>query len=345
MKKLFTVFLAACLVSGAAFASFEEDLQRLASENATNYISPFVTAFGTNMNTGLYHTAAIHKLFGFDVGIHMMGAIIPDDAMTYTFALPPTLSVFDPTTSTTLTLNSADIYPTGNRQAPTIFGSDEETVIAPDAALVEAELLAQGVDPLVAPALADSIVQYGTFPMVPGLNLEIAPLAMPQFSLGLPFKTEVLLRYMPTYTSDDFGDIDFLGIGVKHSISQYIPACPVDIAVQYVYQSLTIGELLESKHTAMSVLASKKLSLILFSLTPYVGLGMESSNLKVDYTIEGTGNPLIDGTPVSFDIDGDNGFRGKVGLSTRILLFKVYADYAFIGDYGAYTAGLVLSIR
>jgi len=341
MKKLVVIFLAVSMTAGAAFASFEEDLQRLAAENATNYISPFVTAFGTDMNTGLYHTAAIHKLFGFDVGIHMMGAIVPDDAMTYTFQIPSSIDFGGYTYST------ASWYPAANLEAPTIFGSDEGAEIAPDAILVRDDIAANmGVSPDMVPLeLVDSLVALGTFPVPPGLNLEIAPLAMPQFCLGLPFKTEVLLRFMPTYSSDDFGDIGFLGIGVKHSISQYIPMCPVDVAAQYVYQSLKVGDLLESTHTAMSLIASKKLSLILFSLTPYVGFGMESSNLKVDYTIEGTGNDMLDGTPVSFDIDGDNGFRGKVGVSTRLLLFKIYADYAFIGDYGAYTAGLVLSIR
>lgn len=345
MKKTLIILVAVAMLASVSFADFQEDLQKLMGENAENYISPFVTGFGTNMNNGLYHTALTHKMLGFDVGIRLMGAIVPDDAMTYTFALPPTIEFTDPTYGA-ISIPTSSLYSSANLEVPTVFGSDEESVIAPTENDVRIALGSElGVAPSLVPAaLVTQVMTAGTFPAPPGLNLEIAPLAMPQVSVGLPWKTEVLLRMMPTYKSDDFGDINFFGLGLKHSISQYIPMCPVDICAQYVFQSLTVGDLLESKHTAFNIHASKKFSLILFSITPYVGLGMESSNLKVDYTIEGTGNDMIDGTPVSFDIDGDNGFRGRVGFSTRILLFKLYADYSFIGDYGGYSAGLMISI-
>ena len=349
MKKTFIILVAVAMLAPVSFADFEEDLQQLMGENAENYISPFVTAFGTNMNNGLYHTALTHKMLGFDVGIRLMGAIVPDDAMTYTFQLPETIEYTDEDYGYgTIILNTADLYQNANMEAPTVFGSNEEVDdIAPletDIRNALAATLPGGMVPDDVPQeLVDNVIAAGSFPVPGGLDLEIAPLAMPQVSVGLPWKSEVLLRMMPTYKSDDFGDINFFGLGLKHSVSQYIPMCPVDICAQYVFQSLTVGDLLESKHTAFNIHASKKFSLILFSITPYVGMGIESSNLKVDYTIEGTGT-YMDGRAVNFDLDGDNGFRGRVGFSTRILLFKLYADYSFIGDYGGYSAGFMISI-
>ena len=346
MKKLIITLVAVALFAGVSFADFEEDLQQLIGVNAENYMSPFVTAFGTDMNAGLFHTAKPHKLFGFDVGIRVMGATIPDDDMYYTFQLPETISFTDPIYGD-ITLNTADLYMGADMEAPTVFGPDEDRNIVPLEDDIRNALLAVTpfTDPAQIPAtLVSQVMTTGTFPVPPGLDLEIAPLIMPQFSMGLPMHSEVLLRWMPTTSTEDFGDINFLGIGLKHSISQYIPLFPVDISAQFVFQSLTIGDLLESTHTAFNVHASKKFSMILFSITPYVGLGMESSNLKVDYTIDYPENPMIHGQEVSFDIDGDNGFRGRVGFSTRLLLFKLYADYSFIGDYGGYSAGLMLSI-
>lgn len=348
MKKTLIALVAVALLASVSFADFQEDLQQLMGDNAENYLAPFVTAFGTNMNGGLFHTAKPHKMLGFDVGIRMMGASIPDDAMTYTFQLPSEIAFTDPNSGNSMSISTALLYQNANLEAPTVFGpdSDEDVIITPNEADVRNALGTEmGIPPSLVPAsLVSDVMTAGTFPVPPGLDLEIAPLIMPQVSVGLPWKSEVLLRMMPTYNSKEFGDINFFGLGFKHSISQYIPLCPVDISAQYVYQSLTVGDLLESTHTALNVHASKKFSVILFSITPYVGLGIESSNLKVDYLIEGTGNPSIDGTPVSFDLDGDNGFRGRVGFSTRILLFKLYADYSFIGDYGGYTAGFMLSI-
>ena len=346
MKKTLIALVAVALLASVSFADFQEDLQQLMGDNAENYLAPFVTAFGTNMNGGLFHTAKPHKMLGFDVGIRVMGASIPDDAMTYTFAFPATVPLINPINQQVIEVPTSTLYTDPTLfEAPTVFGGEGHD-IAPDLDALELALFDNFGIPVGTIPTADlqQMAAQATFPVPQGLDLEIAPLIMPQVSVGLPWKSEVLLRMMPTYNSKEFGDINFLGLGFKHSLSQYIPLSPVDISVQYVYQSLTVGDLLESTHTAFNVHASKKFSVILFSITPYVGLGIESSNLKVDYTIEGTGNPMIDGTPVSFDLDGDNGFRGRIGFSTRILLFKLYADYSFIGDYGGYTAGFMLSI-
>jgi hypothetical protein len=169
------------------------------------------------------------------------------------------------------------------------------------------------------------------------------PVPVPQASVGLPMNTEVLVRFLPSYPLGGFGDINFLGIGVKHQISKYIPLCPVAISAQVVWQKLSLGDIITNTNTAFNVHASKKIPLLVTSITPYIGIGFESSNIDVDYTIDAPGNPL-DGQNVSFNLKGDNGFRARVGFSTRILLFKLYADYA-IGTYPVMSAGLMLSLR
>ncbi|MBI4809962.1 MAG: hypothetical protein HY800_00645 [Ignavibacteriales bacterium] len=57
----------------------EDAIKQLTSDNVKGYIQPFVTAFGANMNTGLYHSADISEM-GLSVRIDLigMGTLIGD---------------------------------------------------------------------------------------------------------------------------------------------------------------------------------------------------------------------------------------------------------------------------
>ncbi|MCH8288539.1 MAG: hypothetical protein IID12_05465 [Candidatus Marinimicrobia bacterium] len=63
---------------------FEAFIESLAKENVPGYVQPFATALGTAINSGIYHTAKIHGLPGFDIGIRAMIISIPDDGLSYT---------------------------------------------------------------------------------------------------------------------------------------------------------------------------------------------------------------------------------------------------------------------
>lgn len=65
----FVMFLVSC-VSQAQ--NIEELLKKCIEENAGGYIKAFVTAFGSNMQTGLYQTADVHEVLGFDITFKTM---------------------------------------------------------------------------------------------------------------------------------------------------------------------------------------------------------------------------------------------------------------------------------
>jgi len=82
------------------------------------------------------------------------------------------------------------------------------------------------------------------FKMPNGGNLTAIPMLIPQVLVGLPAGNELMLRIFPKVKiSEDIGDLSFWGIGVKHSISQYIPLVPIDLAVQAVYQQMKAGDI------------------------------------------------------------------------------------------------------
>lgn len=89
----------------------------IGDDNVVNYMQPFATALGTAVNTGLYHTAKIHGLPGFDIGIRAIFIPIPDEALTYRAPIQlitthekdesiEVSTVFGPDSST-------DVYPPG----------------------------------------------------------------------------------------------------------------------------------------------------------------------------------------------------------------------------------------
>ncbi|NQT34196.1 hypothetical protein HQ587_03315 [bacterium] len=362
MKRFISLFITAVLllavVGTASAVDFQEELKKMATENAKGYIGPFSTAFGTAMNSGLYHTAKPHGMLGFDISFKFAVVTVPDDAQTFDF-LMPTVSVPDPLNpGQTIDLDGNILFP--DRENPTVFGEDEVDPFSITAESVRAafeyvlvdidSIMTQDEFNLWATGINwdDQLNAIPTMPRFPGIGFNALPLFMPQVSVGLIKKTEVMLRFMPKVKLNDDIDAGFIGIGIKHNLDQWlpIPLFPIDISAQYVWQSLTIGDLLKSGHSSFTVMASKKIG-IGVSITPYIGMGFESSTLDVSYTIENpSNNPMLpaDGTEIDFSLDGDNSFRMTGGVRFGLPFITLNADYS-IGEYKTYSLGFGFSLR
>ncbi len=175
---------------------------------------------------------------------------------------------------------------------------------------------------------------YVTYPG--GLNVTTVPLAYPQASVSL-LGTEIMIRYLPEIDLGDSGEsLSLFGFGIKHSISQYIPLLPVNIAVQFLYNKLSVTNVMESKNIAFNVHASKSFGL--FSL--YGGLQYETSTTEFTYVFEDPNNvSTLDGTEISSTIDGDNNIRLTVGAAFTAAFFVINADYS-IGSQSVVTTGI-----
>lgn len=368
-----TVVIQICIVLAVLFSAinaesvdFQEEIRRLAEDNARGYIGPFATAFGTGMNSGFYHTAKPHKVLGFDINVRVALMQVAKEDLEYDFYFPKVpFPLTHPINNQvdTLVINLQDFYP--DRKTSTVFGSNPANELTPDITILDEVILQAmenaGWDSLAIELLLDSPIydefknniakNIRTFTSVPGIGLDYFPFVMPQVSVGLPMKTEVMLRFMPEIELTDIGKVKFTGIGVKHSISQYIPIpmFPVDITAQFVWQKLEIGELIESTHIGYNLHASKRVGLPLLSITPYVGFGVESSDLKLAYTIENKLNPFgeevdLEGTEVKFDLKGDNKTRLTMGARLGFTLFTISAEYS-VGAYNVLTVGAGLTLR
>lgn len=165
-----------------------------------------------------------------------------------------------------------------------------------------------------------------------GINKSSIPIGYPQISFST-MGTELLVRYLPKI---DLGetDIGFWGAGISHSISQYIPLVPVDFAVQILYNSFSMKDLVDASNIAFNVHASKSFGLF----TGYAGLQYESSSMDLSYTYNdpnGTG-PDQDFT---VSIDGDNSFRFTLGGTLKLAVVSLNIDYS-LGSQSVATGGL-----
>jgi hypothetical protein len=171
------------------------------------------------------------------------------------------------------------------------------------------------------------------------------PLPMPQLNVGLPFGLELMLRYIPTISSGDYGKFTSQGFGLRYSIDQWIPLCPVDIAVHFMTQKMTFKsnadqDILTGKATAYGVEVSKKLAV----LTIFAGYQLESSTMTVsDYTYSGS-DASLSGTIPGFEVTGSNKSRTIIGARLLLVFLNLHADYS-IGTNSILTVGAGISFR
>jgi hypothetical protein len=363
------VLLVVVFFTGIASAqSLEERLQTMVAKNAEMYVNPLVTAFGSGMNSGWFHSAKPHKLLGFDIGARAMVVTFPDDQLEFNFDVSdlPGINITETigTSSYSFQFGAEDLYP--RRTVPTFFGESGEGQLGAATAdeikaLIEAQLLEQGMsqsdlgNATIQNTLADisSSVDIPNVPMAPGTGLDFLPLIVPQAAIGLslptlPIKAELIIRGLPDVEiSEEIGKFSFMGGGAKLALDPFIPIpmFPVNIAVGAYTQKMALGDVLEANNTLVSLMVGKNMNLLVFGVGVYGAVGVESSNIKLKYDLvinEGTDEEVT--TPIKFDMEGENKFRTTVGASVKLATFNISADYSMGAD-NVVTVGAGLSIR
>jgi len=164
-------------------------------------------------------------------------------------------------------------------------------------------------------------------------NTKVFPLAVPQLSIGYVYGTEAIVRFItiPKLGEEDVPNITLWGIGARHSISQYIPDSPVDLAAGFFYNSFKAGDVIKFDGLSFGAQASKSFSI----LTLYTGLAWEKSSLNLAYTSTDPMTPL----GVDISLDGANKFRFTGGLCLSLGFLKLFAD-ANLGSVTCFSGGI-----
>jgi hypothetical protein len=169
-----------------------------------------------------------------------------------------------------------------------------------------------------------------------GINETSIPVVLPQIT-GSFMGTEIMLRYLPGISlGSGEEELSMFGIGVKHSISRYIPLLPVDVAVQFLYNNLEITGVMDITAIAFNAHAGKSFGLF----TLYGGLQYEASTFDLEYEFRNPSNlPGLQPGIVKVSIDGDNNFRGTFGGSVKLAVIALNIDYS-LGAQSVLSGGL-----
>jgi hypothetical protein len=274
-----------------AQTELEKAIQQYNATSIGGFLQPVADLFGANMHAGYYHSAYI-PTSGFSIGIDIIAmGSLVQDDQKNYTAVAP-----------------AGFAP-GTFETATVFGGKGTTV----SHSTIAGLQYKGSD--------------GIF------NTSILPMAVPQLRIGSLYGTEVVLRFIATPAIGDnkFPVITFWGAGARHSISQYIPNSPVDIAASFFYSDFKLGDLIKAQGTSFGVQASKSIKILML----YGGLSWEKSTLDLSYkTTDPTSTPLVD-----VSLNGANKFRATIGVGVNFGIFKVFADANF-GTVTNYSGGI-----
>lgn len=300
------------------------------------YINPAMTGLIYGMNSGWYHTAKVHKAFGFDISIGLNASIVPSEDEIFRFADLGLSS----TTSTSAT-------------APTVAGADIEVPVT-----FNGSVQGQNVS--------------ASFNMPPGvkddLPLNAVPTPAVQFSLGLPWKMDAMLRLVPKVGSDDVKG-NLLGIGLKKEITSWfgpMEKTPLHVSILAAYTSMSVdydiqadssipgtGQRAEFDLNAYTIEAVASLNFPFINIFGGIGYNSGNSDLRMlgSYTLDyDTGLPAPDDTvsetvtnPVNLSFDA-SGFKTTVGARISLGFFKIFGSYT-LQEYNTLNAGIALSFR
>lgn len=349
MKKII-VLLMLCITSQITKAQ-ELEAILLAADDASKlmqgYVNPAAKGLMHSMNGGWYTTAKTHKKLGFDITIIANASFVPDAGQIFAF-IPSDYSFLS--------------LPNGETSIPTLMSENVNGTT---------------VDVRV-PIDGTTNFKVASFEMPGGiakdLPLNAVPSPMVQVGVGLPFKTDIKVRYVPTVNFDDSVEANLIGLGLQHDLTQYlgpIDRLPLSVSILAAFTtmdvtyniadqsvidnvSVTNGSA-EFKMNTWTVQAIGSLDFKIITFYGSVGYNNGKSTLKMkgDYNltynvVDNVGNPLPSITetisdPVNIDFEA-NGVRATIGTRLNLAFFKIFVDYT-LQEYNTASAGIAFSFR
>lgn len=270
---------------------FERTLEQYGEETVVGYVKPMADLLGANINSGFAIGARIPRM---RPSFHL--EIVAMGAM-----VRDAQKVYIASTPPGFSPEQAE--------TATIFGGT-------------GTLVTSDVDPALQYRFSDGL-----------LTADLVPFAAPQLRVGGILGTEAVVRFamIPQDGEGDRPEARLLGIGVRHSISQYLPLLPVDIAAGVFYNSLTVGEYVDLDALSFGAHASRSIPF----LTVYGGASWERTTLRLSYSGE-------EGE-VDVEMQGSNTARMTGGVVLRLGIVSIFGD-ASLGNVTNFTGGIRFGI-
>jgi len=164
-----------------------------------------------------------------------------------------------------------------------------------------------------------------------GLDISQFVIAVPQLTIGSVMGTKAVVRWIKFDQGDsELGKIDFLGIGLQHSLNRYIKGLPCDLAAGGMYQMFKLGKnkLIDTKALHVEVTASRKFAMF---FQPYAAVGYDTFSMEANY------NQTVGSTTVATNVKfaDENSFHGTLGLQFGLPFVKLNAQVDQAKETGA----------
>jgi hypothetical protein len=171
-----------------------------------------------------------------------------------------------------------------------------------------------------------------TFTFPGGFDLSSFALAVPQVRVGAVMGTEAVVRFFAGQLGDnEIGDVELLGIGARHSLSQYFET-PVSLSIGGLWQSFKLGgDMVDSNSFTLGLQASKAFSL----LEPYAGIAYDSFEMDLAFESD------VSGTIETIPFDSITGARFTVGLGLNYRIGHAFAEYN-LSDTNSFAFGVTV---
>lgn len=316
-----------------------------ANKLTQGYVMPAAKGIIYGMSNGWYHTAKVHKPFGFDISIG--GNISFSGDGTKNFDVN--------------SLNLSNKITNNPTTSPTVFGESA----TPNAFEVS---IPANSDPSINGGVHPELTRSFTMPNGFGDDLPLSGLPTPavQISVGLPGKFEASLRFVPEVGSDET-KAKLFGLGLKKEITNWfgpLDKTPLHISIMGAFTNMTVTNLIEDpseneinitngvaeldlKSYTVQALASLNFPFInIFGGVGYIN-GSSSLNVAGTYNIqyisgaETFTKTLVD--PLNLDYNA-SGLTTTVGARLSFGFFKIYGSYS-LQEYNTVSLGVAISIR
>ena len=294
------------------------------------YINPAMKGLIYGMNTGWYHTAKVHKTFGFDISIGLNASLVPEEDEMFNLSGLTSINQFSGSSIT----------------AATVAGSEDNT-------------------PLTTVDVNEGGINYTTTFNAPGgikesLPLSAVPTPAVQLSLGLPSKFEVSLRLVPKVGSDDVKG-SLIGVGLKKEITDWfgpVGKTPLHVSLLAAYTTMSVdyeiednenvtveNGLTEFKLNSYTVQAIASLNFPIINIYGGIGYGSGESTLKMlgDYTLRYGIRSRTISDPINSKFNA-SGMRTTLGTRLSLGFFKIFGSYT-LQEYNTANLGIAFSFR
>ena len=315
----------------------------------TAYVSPWANMFGASLSGGWYNTAKPHKLGGFDLTVTTNIAVTPKADRAFDVS--------------TLGLQNLQAHAGESTTSQTIAGKWKD---GPSMDILDN---------------SGNILKENAFTMPKGSLMSFTILPMAQVGIGFIKGTEFMARYCPPLAIGKSGTLDLWGVGMKHSLMQYLPGeklIPLDVSLMAGYtqfrsraginykpdyftydpalEDLFNDQKMEMKFKVLT--ANLLISTTLPIVNVYGGVGYmwNNANFKmtghypmpdmtfVDPLNVNSVNDDVKVDPVDMEIKSKSGLRYTLGFRLKFGVLTLHADYTY-AYYSMVTTGLGISFR